>query len=122
MIEGGCHCGQVRFTLAHAPTVLKRCNCSICTKLGSLCGYCPPDEFRISAGEDGLSSYCWGDRMIDFRFCGTCGCHVHWRARPERFGECFPEGSSPRIGYNARLIEGLDIQVLPVDHWDGRSA
>ena len=122
MIEGGCHCGRVRFALMAAPVEVKRCNCSICTKLGSLCAYCAPDDFAILAGEDALSTYCWGDRMLDFRFCSHCGCHVHWRARPERIAECFPEGTPHRLGYNARLVEGIDIAALPVIDWDGRSA
>ena len=122
MIEGGCHCGRVRFTLKAAPAEVTRCNCSICTKLGSLCGYCAPEDFAIVQGEDALSSYCWGDRMLDFRFCSHCGCHVHWQARPERLAECFPEGSPHKIGFNARLIDGIERGTLKTVDWDGRNA
>lgn len=116
---GGCHCGRVRFALAAAPTQLKRCNCSICTKLGTLMAYCPPEDFRITAGADAMGRYVWGDELIAFRFCATCACMVHWEAVAGKdvFGD-----EPPRIGFNARLVDGLDVGALPVVEWDGRSA
>lgn len=117
---GSCHCGRVRFTVPSMPREVKACRCSICRKLGSLCAYCHPDAFRLAAGSAAaLSSYSHGDRMIAFRFCATCGCSTHWHALPERFDECFPEGSPPRIGYNARLLDGFDVRVVTVIESDG---
>lgn len=124
MIEGSCHCGAVRFTVARAPDQVTRCNCSICTKTGSRMAYYPPEDFRVlEGGEAALSSYSWGDRLLDFRFCATCGCLVNWQAKPERMADCFPEGGgAARVGVNARLMAGVELDKVPVRVVDGANA
>lgn len=121
MVTGSCHCGRVRFAVSRLPAEVTKCNCSICSKLGSLCVYYPPEDFEILEGEAALRAYSWGDQMLDFRFCRSCGCHVHWQARAGREADCFPEGTPPKLGVNARLIDGLDVEALPMRLVDGRS-
>lgn len=109
--HGGCDCGAVRFELDVAPTVVNECDCSFCRKLGMLWAYFPPTSFRLVAGTDASASYTRGDKVIAFRFCPRCGCMVSWEALPDR--DIFADGSPPKVGVNARLIEGLDARKLP---------
>jgi hypothetical protein len=117
---GGCHCGTVRFAMAAAAVEATRCTCSICTKMGSLCTYCPPGDFRVTAGEEALSVYSWGDRMLDFRFCSICSCMVHWRVKPERFADAFGDGPG-KVGVNARLLDGFVEGALRVRVFEGNT-
>lgn len=108
--QGACHCGAVRFEVADRPTSVKECDCSICSKLGVLWAYCPPSDFRVTSGAELRGSYVWGDKMIAFRFCPHCACMVNWEALPDR--DAFADGSPPKVGFNARLIAGLDARLL----------
>lgn len=119
-IEGSCHCGAVHFTLAAAPETVTRCTCSICTKMGMLWTYYSPEDFAVTQGEAALSSYSWGRERMDFRFCGTCSCMVHWRIKPELVAEVFGDGPG-RVGINARLLDGIDATALPMAIFEGNS-
>lgn len=121
-ITGSCHCGRVRFTMATPPAEVTRCNCSICSKLGALWTYCPPEDFTVIEGETALTPYSWGDQYLDFRFCGSCGCMVQWRMKPEFLETVWPSPADRKTGINARLIDGLDAETLPVREVDGRGA
>ena len=133
MIEGSCHCGRVRFAVGAelvegerlpldggGPRQVTQCNCSICSKLGQLVSYCPPGDFSVTEGEDALSSYSWGDRLMDFRFCGTCACMVYSRVKPELIAEVWPDAGARKVMVNARLLEGVDLGAVAVREVDGR--
>src|SRR3546814_5187565 len=55
---GGCHCGAVRYSVSTGanPPVIS-CNCSICSKKGSLLSFVPADDFKLLAGKDAVSDY-----------------------------------------------------------------
>ena len=103
-VTGSCHCGKVRIAVPYAPgenperPFVASCNCSICRKLGQLVAYYPDDGSVQVTGDP--SEYIWGDRMIAFHFCATCGCHSHWTSTGENYG---------RIGVNARLLDGFAV-------------
>jgi hypothetical protein len=111
-VKGTCHCGAVRITVPSAPESVASCNCSICTKLGTLMAYYPDDG---SARVDGETvAYVHGDRMISLHHCPTCGCSTHWQSLGESFG---------RMGFNARLLDGFELRDGPggpVPWFDGR--
>lgn len=119
MTGGSCHCGTVRFTVPAPPVEVTECHCSICTKLGSLCCYYPPDQFAITQGEAELSIYQWGDRLLDFRFCSRCSAMIGWRIHPGLEEECYPGRVGAKVGVNARLIDGIDARTLPRRVIDG---
>ena len=52
---GGCHCGQVRYEVTLDLDQVKSCNCSICTKAGTLLSFVPADKFRLDSGKDMLT-------------------------------------------------------------------
>jgi hypothetical protein len=108
-----CHCGAVALELAHAPTEITQCNCSICAKLGWLLCYAPRDQATILTPPENEQSYRRADieAMLDVQRCRTCGVPVYWRAHDPAY---------TRMGFNARLIEGLDLERLPRRYVDGR--
>jgi hypothetical protein len=111
-MEGHCHCGAVRIGVARAPAELGSCNCSICTRLGTLMAYYHPDDVKIEAEDGATTAYVWGDRCIAIHHCRTCGCLTHWRA-------LLPD--LERMGVNARLLDGLDLERVAIRKIDGAS-
>ena len=87
--RGSCHCGTVRFEceLDLAPegarsepplpgiwwTSTFRCNCSWCAKTRFWKAFVRATDFRLLAGEEALTHYRFGAKMIDHVFCRTCG-------------------------------------------------
>jgi hypothetical protein len=101
MIEGSCHCGSIRITVARVPSTVTDCNCSICRRYGALWAYYKASDVQLRGTRSSMSSYLWGKQRIRFMRCGNCGCITHW----EPAGDSRP----PRIGVNAR---NLDPQLL----------
>jgi len=61
---GGCHCGSVRYEVALELGELLACNCSICSKTGSLLAFAPAARFSLRAGADQLSDYQFAGKRI----------------------------------------------------------
>jgi MFS family permease len=49
---GSCHCGEVAFEAEGEIAELLECNCSICSRKGSLLWFIPRDRFRLKTPED----------------------------------------------------------------------
>ena len=63
------------------------CNCSSCTKRGTLAAYYAPGEVELGLTPESLAAYQWGDRMMTFHHCTTCGC----------FSQCSTSGRSAAV-------------------------
>lgn len=118
ILEGACHCGAQRFT-APAPASLTECNCSICSKRGMVCAYYDPGEVQFDLSPGSLADYQWGDRMMTFHHCQTCGCSVFSDA-PAWTREDGAEMPA-RIVINARLFDDFDLASVPLRRIDGRN-
>ena len=108
-VAGSCHCGAVTLAVPHPPEWVGECNCSICTKLGTLMAYYPDDDAVAVTGDTAV--YIWGDKMIGLHHCPVCGCHTHWRTLGEDFG---------KMGVNARLLDGFDPAAVEIRKLDNR--
>jgi len=117
-LTGSCHCGAQRFA-APAPDSVTACTCTTCTKRGTLAAYYAPGEVRLDLTPGTLTPYEWGDRMMTFFHCATCGCAVYAEAPAWTTEE--GEARPARSVLNARLFEDLDLTALPVRHVDGRN-
>jgi hypothetical protein len=109
--SGRCHCGAVRFRFASDEITRGiRCNCSICARRGNVMSqhWQSLDELT---GRDALALYQWGDHMVNFWFCRTCGIHP--------FAEITAEPGRYRI--NLGCIDEIDTLTLPIDLIDGKS-
>jgi len=112
-MNGSCHCGRVTIALPARPEYLNRCNCTVCTKLGTLWGYYTATEVGI-AGE--TRAYRRADvetPLLDFNFCAVCGVTTHW-SPTEHF-------DSPRLAVNMRLFEPAELAGVEVRYGDKRN-
>ena len=111
--KGGCHCGQIAFEVEGDLTQVGDCNCSICSKMGSLHWFVSRDKLLLLTSETALATYTFGSGTIRHYFCPKCGIHP------------YGEGSDPsgnRIAaVNARCLEGVEPASLSVTRVDGRS-
>ena len=113
MYKGSCHCGQVVFEVEGEIGQVIDCNCSICSRKGSLLWFVPRNQLRLLTPEADLSTYTFGKHAIQHRFCPKCGIHP--------FGEGTDPSGNRMAAINVRCLEGVDFSALPVKHFDGRA-
>jgi hypothetical protein len=111
--EGSCHCGRVRFEVEGEIASALSCNCSMCQRKGALLWFVPRSALRLLTPDADASTYLFNQHQIRHRFCPTCGIHP--------FGEAASPSGEPMAAINLRCIEGIDLQAIPVTHFDGRS-
>jgi hypothetical protein len=112
--KGSCHCGAVRYEVtADLSKPVIACNCSICGRSGTLLTFVPADAFKLQSGDDSLTDYQFGRKVIHHLFCKVCGVRSFARGKG-------PNG--PTVAINTRCLEGLDApKDLQIQHFDGRS-
>jgi hypothetical protein len=110
--SGSCHCGNVRFEVTAEITRASACKCSICSRAGWLMVSVPPAQFTLKAGADAQTDYQFGNKTMHHLFCTTCGIRS--------FGRYIAEGQE-KIIVNLRCLEGLDVDALDVQMFDGKS-
>lgn len=108
-LEGGCHCGRVRFAV-HAPLPLRvlDCNCSICRKSGLLHLIVPAADFELLAGRAELTEYRFNTDVAKHHFCRHCGIKPFYVPRSN------PDG----IDVNARCLDNVLVDGLIVEPFD----
>lgn len=110
---GSCHCKAVRFEVVVDATKASRCNCSICTKLGTCGANVKPAAFTLLQGEDALSGYAWGHRVATRYFCKHCGVSLFGRGHLEVLGGDF-------VSINFHALDDVDPAMLQIVYFDGR--
>ena len=76
-VQGGCHCGAVRYTLLAPALSVQHCHCSRCRKFGQLSrsgAVVRRSDVRIEP-TDNLTSY-YSSPSFCGQFCKTCGSHL----------------------------------------------
>ena len=116
-IEGGCHCGAVRFvaTLPEPPVPGLDCNCSICRMTGFLHVMVAHADFELVTGREALRSYRFGTGAAEHLFCATCGVKSFYQPRSH------PDAWS----VNAHCLdEPVELAVTQFDgrDWDAAKA
>lgn len=112
--SGSCHCGNVKYEVEGLKLdKVISCNCSMCSRTGTLLEFVPVVNFRLLSGEDSLIDYQFNKHVIHHVFCKTCGV------------KSFARGSGPggqsMVAINVRCLEGVDPDQLAVTHYDGKS-
>jgi len=110
-VQGGCHCGAVRFEAEVDRSVAIECNCSYCTKAGQLLSFSPDDRFRITRGQDSLTDYRFNKQVIAHLFCSTCGISAFGRGQD-------PSGVK-MAAVNLRCVDGIDLAAVNRQQFDG---
>lgn len=117
-VEGGCHCGDVRFAVEIEPLVeLLVCNCSICSMTGFRHLILAADQFALLSGQDCVSSYRFGTGQAEHLFCRRCGVKSFYRPRSH------PEGWSVNFSCLDRQEE-IETIERPFDgrNWEAARA
>jgi len=109
--KGSCHCGHVAYEVEGEITGAMACNCSMCQRKGSLLWFVPFDRMKLTTPEENASTYLFNKHVIRHRFCPKCGIHP------------YAEGVDPKgnrmDAINVRCLEGIDLEQVPVKHFDG---
>jgi len=101
---GTCHCGAVAFevTLENGLQDLRRCNCSLCRRKGTIMASVLVGSLTVTRDADMLSIYQWNTKAAKHYFCKTCGIYTHHQRR-----------SNPsQYGFNVACIEDVDPFAL----------
>jgi hypothetical protein len=85
----------------------------MCSRKGSLLWFVPRDRLRALASEQDLGTYTFNKHVIKHRFCQICGIHP--------YGEGIDPQGDRMAAINIRCIEGIDLESIPVQHFDGCS-
>ncbi len=107
--QGGCHCGAIRYEVETDLSETLLCNCSHCEKKGFILNFVDQDKFKLTQGEDKLTSYQFNKKAIDHVFCSVCGT------------QSFSQGITfPKVAINVRCLDGIDITSLSPQTFNGR--
>lgn len=123
-VDGGCHCGSVRFhaRLTDGLHTARRCTCSYCRMRGAVAVSVDLPDFSITRGESALTLYQFNTKAARHYFCSVCGIYTHHQRRssPHQFGvnlACL-DGYSP---FDLERVTVLDGVTHPLDRPAGRS-
>jgi hypothetical protein len=109
--RGGCHCGRVRFeVLAPARIEVADCNCSVCRMTGYLHLIVAKERFRLTRGQDALTTYTFNTGIAKHFFCSHCGVKSFY----------VPRSHPDAISVNARCIDEGSIEAMTIQPFDGR--
>jgi len=116
-VEGGCHCGAVRFEayLPEEPVSALDCNCSVCRMTGYLHVNVPHDRFELVSGRDDLASYRFGTGAAEHLFCRHCGVKSFYQ--PRSHPDCW--------SINANCLDNpleLDVEKFDGSNWETAKA
>jgi hypothetical protein len=111
MMRATCHCGAVVIEADRRPRAVTACNCSICRRLGAQWAYYTRKSARIVRGATKLKAYAWGDKVIEFFHCKTCGCATHY--------ESIEKNPAGRFAINSCCFALEDVADIRVRHFDG---
>jgi hypothetical protein len=110
-MDGGCHCGRVRFRVTADLAGVTICNCSICSKKGIWHMIVPPEHFELLQGKNDLATYQFNTKVAKHHFCKICGVHPLY----------VPRSDPDKIDVNARCLDGFDALAITPKRFDGRN-
>ena len=109
---GSCHCGGIRFEVEGDIDSGLACNCSICSRKGSLLWFVPRASLQLKTPESAASSYTFNKHVINHHFCLRCGCAP--------FGEGKDHKGNATAAINVRCLEGIDLTTIQRMPFNGR--
>jgi len=111
--QGSCHCGKVRYEVTTDLASVIACNCSMCSRAGTLLTFVPAEQFKLLSGEDNLTNYKFNKHVIHHVFCSTCGI--------KSFARGVGQGGKEMRAINVRCLDGVDLDSLAIKKVDGKS-
>jgi hypothetical protein len=113
MHKGSCHCGRIAFEVEGEIGGAMACNCSICSRKGSLMWFVARDKLHLLTPDENAATYMFNKHVIKHRFCPVCGIHP--------YGEGVDPKGNSMAAINIRCLEDIDLATIPVQNFDGRS-
>ncbi len=111
-LQGGCHCGRVRFEVTcDADILADECNCSICRMSGYLHLLVAKDEFKLLQGQDALETYRFNSGIAQHFFCRDCGIKSFYVPRSH------PDG----VSVNVNCLDRAGLASVTVTPFDGEN-
>ena len=111
--KGGCHCGKVSYEVETDLEQVIECNCSICSKRGSLLVFVPESNFTLKSGGNDITDYQFNKKIIHHLFCQTCGILP--------FGKGTAPDGTKMVAINVRCLDDVDLKKLAITPVDGKS-
>jgi hypothetical protein len=111
VVEGGCHCGAVRYRVTVRSRDAVECNCSICAKKGFLHLIVRENDFELLRGADAITTYTFGTRTAKHHFCSRCGIPSYYR----------PRSHPDRVDVNVRCLDHLHPSDFRFTSFDGQN-
>ena len=109
--QASCHCGAIKFSFEAEPFKSGvRCNCSYCSKRGTMISLVPGEKFKFDAQEGALGTYQWGRMQAKHHFCKNCGVST-FSETTRRPGQYI---------VNLGCVDGVDTFALEVTMFDGK--
>ena len=111
--KGSCHCGRIAYEVDGDIAQVIECNCSICSRRGSLLWFVPRTQMRLATPEADLATYTFRTGRIRHHFCPTCGCAP--------FASGTDEKGTATAAVNVRCLEDVEPARMKIVPFDGRS-
>lgn len=106
-MKSTCHCGGVELLIKipNGRKELRRCNCSIRRKKGTVVASVAIENLPVVKGEKALTEYTFYTHTAKHYFCSRCGIYTHHKRR-----------SNPsQYGVNIACIEGINIEGINIE-------
>lgn len=113
LYNGSCHCGHVAFQVEGTISGAMSCNCSLCQRKGALMWFVPREQLQLLTPDENAGTYTFNKHVIKHRFCAKCGVHP--------YGEGVDAKGNAMAAINIRCIEDIELEKIPVTHYDGRA-
>jgi len=82
-LEGGCYCGELRYTAEGAPILRAQCHCRECQYISggspNMFMLVRPEGFAYTKGEPKRFSRSDIEKPVTREFCANCGTHIATR-------------------------------------------
>ena len=99
-----CHCGAVEIQVNLKDNIdkLKRCNCSMCKRKGTMVATIEKKDLKVIKGENKIKVYQFNTKVAKHHFCSECGIQTHNQRR-----------SDPNTyGINMGCIDSIEVNDL----------
>jgi hypothetical protein len=86
-IQGGCHCGAVRYVIDEAPEASMICHCQTCRRVsgGVVVAWISVAEGALSFTQGAPAKYA-SSPNVERQFCAACGAQLTYRRTDEPYG------------------------------------
>jgi hypothetical protein len=75
--------------------------------------FVPRDQLQLLTPDENANTYTFNKHVIKHRFCPKCGMHP--------YGEGVDPKGNMVAAINIRCLEGVELENIPVTHFDGRA-